>query len=308
MVEDARRQEPFASMPATTDANIGSYIGVPLQLSSGEVYGTLCAVDPTAHQFDKEDAELLLLLARLVAFEVEREEQARERDRAKDAFVAMASHELRSPLSSIKGYLELLEDVDAGQLTAEQRTFLEVASRNTDRLLGLVNDILDLSRIESGRIELDRAPLDVGTAVDQAADLLLPQLDAKRQTLVLRIEPDLPPALADGPRVAQVLTNLLSNAHKYTPEGGKITVRARHDHDRILVEVQDTGVGMSPEEQEQLFTRFFRARHPATREEQGTGLGLVITRQVVELHGGTIGVRSVPGAGSTFSFTLPLAP
>jgi len=244
-------------------------------------------------------------LGRLYVFrDVTRE---REIDRMKSEFVSMVSHELRTPLTSIKGYVDLLQADQVGTLNATQREFLNIVKANTDRLVQLINDLLDLSRIEARRIELQRQPLDLPRLVEGVVATLQPQLRAKQQELLLDLPPDLPPAWGDPDRVIQILTNLVSNAHKYTPAAGKITITARAQEAWVRVDVADTGIGLSREDQARLFSRFFRASS-AARDVPGTGLGLAITRSLVELHGGDIWVESAPGQGSTFSFTLPVVP
>lgn len=230
----------------------------------------------------------------------------REVDRMKSEFVSLVSHELRTPLTSIKGYIDLLMDGDAGALNEEQQDYLAIVQNNADRLVALINDLLDVSRIESGRIELRREPLDLVRSIAGVAALLRPQIEAKGQRLTLDLAKDLPAVSGDADRVTQILTNLLSNAYKYTPRGGSITIEAhRSEGNYVLVAVRDTGIGLAPEEQAQLFTKFYRARNALTQEVGGTGLGLTITRSLIEMHGGTIDVTSAPGSGSTFAFTLP---
>ena len=243
-------------------------------------------------------------LGRLYVFrDVTRE---REVDRMKSEFVSLVSHELRTPLTSIKGYIDLLMDGDAGELNEEQQEFLEIAKNNADRLVALINELLDVSRIESGKIELHRTALDLAGLISEVAQSLRPQIEAKGQHLILELNETLPTVLGDADRVTQILTNLLSNAYKYTPSVGTITVVVQAaEKDCVRVDVRDTGIGLSTEEQAKLFTKFFRARNRTTQEVGGTGLGLTITRSLVEMHGGVITVSSTPGEGSTFSFTLP---
>ena len=242
-------------------------------------------------------------LGRLFVFrDVTRE---REVDRMKTEFVSMVSHELRTPLTSIKGYVDLLLGGKVGQLADDQHRFLTVVKNNADRLVSLINDLLDVSRIESGKVELRRTVLDLGRLIRDVSNSLQPQLEAKSQMLATDIAEDLPAVWADADRITVILTNLLSNAHKYTGQGGRVTIRTSSDEAKVRVDVEDTGIGMTPEEQSKLFTRFFRADNLVTQQIGGTGLGLVITRSLVEMHGGEIWVSSEPGVGSTFSFTLP---
>jgi len=230
----------------------------------------------------------------------------REVDRMKSEFVSMVSHEMRTPLTSITGYVDLLLDGEAGALDEIQNEFLGVVKHNAGRLVSLIEGLLDVSRIDAGKLSLEFAPVDLGAAVRQTATMLRPQLDGKRQRLTVDVPDDLTPVNADADRLAQIVTNLLSNAHKYTPAGGEIAIAAHVENDLVRVTVRDTGVGLSEEDLTRLFTRFFRARNPHATAG-GTGLGLVITRSLVELHGGTMTVESAPGVGSTFGFTLPVA-
>jgi signal transduction histidine kinase len=230
----------------------------------------------------------------------------REVDRMKTEFVSLVSHELRTPLTSIKGYVDLLVEGEAGAITPEQSDFLQVVRTNADRLVGLINDLLDISRIEAGKIELQRAPVDLVALLQSVALAFRPQVEARRQELTLDLPPDLPRVWGDVGRITQIANNLVSNAHKYTLENGRITVSAAVAGDTVRVSISDTGVGLTPEQQARLFERFFRADNRVTRSVAGTGLGLSITRALVQMHGGDISVASEAGRGSTFAFTLPL--
>jgi CheY-like chemotaxis protein/two-component sensor histidine kinase len=201
--------------------------------------------------------------------------------------------------------VELLLDEDAGVLTEEQCDFLGIVKKNADRLVSLVNDLLDVSRIESGRVELNREPMDVSDSIEQVVELMRPQIERKNQQIYVRVAGDLATVNGDPRRVVQVLTNLLSNAQKYTPDGGLIEITASNQGAFVRIDVKDDGIGMSAEDQAKLFQKFFRARNDATEAAGGTGLGLVITRSLVELHGGRIDVSTAPGQGTTFSVTLP---
>ncbi len=232
----------------------------------------------------------------------------REVDRMKSGFVSMVSHELRTPLTSIKGYVDLiLTDETVGELTELQREFLGIVRNNARRLVSLVNDLLDLSRMESGKIELHRKPLDITLLIRELVPSFQPGWDEKRQTFTLHLPEKAPKVLADADRLMQILSNLLSNAHKYTPDEGHIDLSVEIAEPVARVEVTDSGIGLSKEEQAKLFTHFYRAHNPTTEAVGGTGLGLVITRSLVEMQGGEMQVSSEPGHGSTFGFTLPLA-
>jgi signal transduction histidine kinase/DNA-binding response OmpR family regulator len=231
----------------------------------------------------------------------------RDLDRMKTEFVSQVSHELRTPLAAIKGFTEMVRDGDAGDVNEEQHEYLTVVDSNVDRLVALVNDLLDISRIESGRIELDVARIDLTTIIDSVVTTMRPLLDGKTQTLTLDLEPDLPLAMGDYDRMVQVITNLVSNAHKYTQAGGLIHVRAERAGDLLRVAVEDNGIGIPAEDVPKLFSRFFRVDTSLTREVGGTGLGLSIVKSIVELQGGTVSVDTELDRGSTFAFTLPVA-
>jgi len=240
-----------------------------------------------------------------------------EADRTKSEFVSTVSHELRTPMTSIKGYADLLLMGAAGQVNETQQRFLSVIKSNADRLSILVNDLLDISRIESGRVKLDLKPLSIESVIEQVATTLRGKIDEKNLTLRLSLpEEELPRVYGDRDRVIQILTNLVSNSYQYTPPGGTITVRARLSNivlpagnstptgPMVQIDVNDTGIGITPENQPKVFERFFRVDDPNVQEFPGTGLGLAIVRSLVEMHDGRIWLESTVGVGTTFSFTL----
>lgn len=233
---------------------------------------------------------------------------AREIAVMKNEFVSMVSHELRTPLTSIKGYVDLIVDGEAGEINDIQREFLQIVQENSDRLVSLINDMLDISRIESGRVHLKIEPLEIADVVQGVLDTFRTYADQQGVTLHSHIARNLPRVAADRDRVGQVLMNLVSNAIKYSPGGGSVTVAAKRRGDKVHLEVTDTGIGISEENQRQLFTKFFRVDSSLTREIGGTGLGLSIVKSVVELHGGEIWVVSKEGEGSTFAFSVCVAP
>ncbi|MDZ4169399.1 MAG: response regulator [Coriobacteriia bacterium] len=226
----------------------------------------------------------------------------------KNEFVSMVSHELRTPLTSIKGYVDLIVDGEAGEINDVQREFLQIVQENSDRLVSLINDLLDISRIESGRVHLRIEPLEPIDIINGVMGTFRTYADQSGITLTARIPSDLPRVAVDGDRIGQVLMNLTSNAIKYSPGGGEVTLGASHAGDFVEFRVTDTGLGISEEDQRQLFNKFFRVDSSLTREIGGTGLGLSICKSVVELHGGAVSVTSVLGEGSTFGFSVPIAP
>ena len=233
-------------------------------------------------------------------------ERLRELDRLKDEFIALVSHELRTPLTSIRGYTELLLDGEAGDLTDDQRRFLGVVERNSHRLLHLVGDLLFLAQVEAGKLVLDVGAVDLGAVASESVETARPQAEAKEITLTLATGP-VPLAAGDRARIAQLLDNLVSNAIKFTPEGGRVDVRVRALDDRAILEVRDSGMGIPADEQEFLFERFFRTAAATEQAVQGTGLGLAISKAIVEAHSGRITVASKQGAGTTFRVALPLS-
>jgi signal transduction histidine kinase len=230
-------------------------------------------------------------------------EQLVEIDRLKDEFVSSISHELRTPLTSIAGYVELLLEEEDDQL---KRGHLGIVERNADRLLALVSDLLFAARLQYGRLELEQLPVDLQTLVREAADSARPR--AKAASVDLRVETVVvPEILGERAKLGQLLDNLVSNAIKFTPTGGHVDVRLSAAGDTIRIEVSDTGIGIAEEERERLFERFFRAQSALERQIQGTGLGLYISKAIVDAHGGRIGVDSAPGEGTTFVVDLPVA-
>ena len=230
----------------------------------------------------------------------------RELDRMRDAFVATVSHELRTPLTSISGFLEMMQDEEAG-LGASGRQYLEVIRRSTERLHALVEDLLLMAQIEAKRIELTLAPVDVQALAARSIESARPTATEKGVKLEL-VTDHAPHVVADGPRISQVIDNLVSNAVKFTDEGGRVTVRVTGDGDRLVLTVADTGIGIPREEHGQIFSRFFRASTATRNAIPGTGLGLAISRALVEQHGGTITLTSREGEGTDVTVSLGATP
>lgn len=224
----------------------------------------------------------------------------------KTTFVSLAAHELRTPLAVMHGYADLLLEEALGPLNEPQRESLLTLRRGSNRLLELVNHLLDLARLEAGRMELVLNPLDLGALVQTAAREFGPLFQARDQQLVVQVAHGLPAALADETKVFQILSNLLSNASKYTPIGGRIdlTVGLASVAGELLVAVRDTGVGVPADEQERLADLFFRARTANQIDTRGVGLGLYITKSLVQLHGGRFWFESQEGRGSVFYVTF----
>ena len=227
-------------------------------------------------------------------------------NRAKSEFLANMSHELRTPLNAIIGFGDLLQYLKADEFSmGKAKEYAEHISRAGRHLLGIIGDILDISKIESGNFTLEQRPHEIHELVEASVSLVKPRLDQKKQLLAVRIERGLARVLADELRLKQVLLNLLSNANKFTGEGGKIFVVATaSDPNTITVAVSDTGCGMTAEEVERALKPFGQIQSSYARDHEGTGLGLPIARALIEKHGGRFHVRSAPGMGTTVAFTL----
>lgn len=230
-----------------------------------------------------------------------------EVERLKNEFISTVSHELRTPMTSIKGYTDLLVSERVGALSEQQRHFIQIIKNNADRLTALVNDILDISRIETGRIKLQIEPLDLAWLINGVVDSFRGKMVEKSLELTLDLPQTLPPVRGDESRVTQILENLTSNAWKYTAEGGQVTIRAKVTSDFVQVDVTDSGIGIASTDLPHIFDRFYRTEQAEVQAVDGSGLGLFIVKMFVELLGGKIWVKSEIDRGSTFSFTLPLA-
>jgi signal transduction histidine kinase len=228
-------------------------------------------------------------------------EQLVEIDTLKDEFVSSVSHELRTPLTSISGYVELLLEDEPDE---EKRGYLAIVDRNAHRLLGLVSDLLFTARLQEGRLELDRSEVDLTELVRHAVESARPRSETSSVELTVEIE-GVVQVHGEQARLAQLLDNLVSNAIKFTPQGGRVTVRLTGGDGLARIEVTDTGIGIPDQEREKLFERFFRSQTALERQIQGTGLGLYISKAIVEAHGGRIGVHSREGLGTTFVVELP---
>ncbi len=242
--------------------------------------------------------------------------QVQAANTAKSDFVSLVAHELKNPMTSIRGYTELLIKGAIGEISEGQEDFLRTIRSNVNRMTRLVSDLADISRIEAGRLKLDFEAVNTNDIVSEAVRAHRANLEQKEQSLELQIPEELPPVWGDDTRLVQILINLISNANKYTPPKGKIVIRAEHATNQwdpegakevVLIAVEDNGIGLSPEDQAKIFTKFFRSDDPKAREAPGTGLGLNIARNLVEMQGGKIWFESEYQSGTTFYFTVPVA-
>jgi signal transduction histidine kinase len=227
-------------------------------------------------------------------------------DELKSDFMATMSHELRTPLTSIIGYSDMLLSGMTGRLDEKQTAFIDSILKNGETLLNLINDILDLTKIEAGKLELKLEPVDLRAALLAVLPVIKPRATEKRIKVSTFLPTDLPPVHADAGKLNQILLNLLTNGIKYTPDNGSVSVEARRSDGFVEVWVTDTGIGIAKEDQERIFQRFTQIDSSTTRAQGGTGLGLAIAKELVELHGGRIRVQSRLGKGSSFVFSVPV--
>jgi signal transduction histidine kinase len=240
-----------------------------------------------------------------MADELEREASHRDQlDRLKDEFVLTASHELRSPLTSVQGFAELLM-LERDRLTPKQVETVEIILDNCRHLVRLLNDLLDLARSDAGRLVIAAKPTEVAPLIDDAVRTMRARTEGSSQRLTQQVEPSLPLINVEADRIRQILVNLLTNAHEYSPEGASIEVNACRVGDEVEIAVTDNGPGIPETQLEHIFERFTRGEAGLTQRVGGTGLGLAISKSLVELHGGTIEAESTPGVGSIFRFRLP---
>ena len=296
------------------ESGVRAILAVPM-VYEGRLIGCLGVTRNQPGDFPSNTIELLRTFATQSALAIQNarlfheiEDKSRQLELAsqhKSEFLANMSHELRTPLNAIIGFSELLSERLYGDLNEKQEEYLKDIHASGQHLLSLINDILDLSKIEAGRMELELTDSDLPTAIDNALTLVRERAGRRGIALHQATDKDLGQIRGDERKIKQVLLNLLSNAIKFTPDGGRIEVRARAVDGSVEVSVRDTGIGIAPEHQEAIFEEF-RQVGTAAKKVEGTGLGLALSRKFIELHGGRIWVESHVGAGSTFTFTLPV--
>lgn len=289
----------YREMDALTQFETQSILGVPLR-TKDKVLGVIESVNKTEGIFTDEDVQILQTLAAQAAIAIENSQLFMQSD-----LIAEIVHELRTPLAALTAASHLLQRSD---LPADQRTKLSHTILNeVQRLNDLTTDFLELSRLESGRTHFEREPVHLGGLVQESLEVVRAQAESKEIKLETEIDPSLTPVHGDRKILKQLLLNLLTNAIKYSPPESVVTVVLRSEGNEVLMEVRDTGRGISPEDQKRLFQRFYRAGN-AQDEVQGTGLGLVIAKRIAESHEGSISVESTLGKGSTFTVRLPERP
>ena len=270
-----------------------------IELNRKDELGALAAA---FNQMAERLGELVGGLERLVA---ERTRQLEQASRHKSEFLANMSHELRTPLNAILGFTQVLQQKLFGEVNEKQEEYLEDIHGSADHLLSLINDVLDLSKVEAGQVELEKTPFSLREALERGVVMLRERANKNGVWLTLEPDPNVELVEADERRIRQVVFNLLSNAVKFTPKGGHVDVRSSQQNGEVLVSVKDTGPGIAPEDQERIFEEF-QQTDVGEEQSEGTGLGLALSKRLIELHGGRIWVESKLGAGSTFTFTLPV--
>lgn len=279
---------------------------VPIRRESN-VIGVVMLTAVRADAFDEDAQALVSRLADRAAIAIENGrlyDAVQSANRAKSEFVTLVAHELKIPMTSINGYADLLSIV--GALSEQQQAFVNTIKGSVQRMVVLVSDLNDISRIESGQLAVKAEEIDLRSAINEAKEGVLQLIEAHGHTYVEELPPDLLLVRGDRSRVIQVLVNLLSNAYKYTPSGGMITLHVEKNGTSVRTSVIDTGIGMTPEQLAKLGTKFWRADHDHVSTQPGTGLGMAITRNLLQLMGGELEVESTPGKGSTFTMILPL--
>ncbi len=288
-----------------------SQLCVPF-LRKGDVIGVLSLESDNPQAFSADDLTFAVRYASHAVLAIQNAQlfaAVKAANDAKSEFMNMTSHELKIPMTSIKGYTKLLAMVGGDTLTEQQREFIGIINDNVDRMNHLVMELLDVSRIEAGRLRLAMENVSLAQVVREVVQSVRTQIEEKHLRVQVSVPVDLPPVWADHFRLVQVMTNLVSNAYKYTPAGGNIEIAAKtiDGGKQISVWVKDTGYGISEADQARLFEKFFRAGDQNIRDVPGTGLGLSITRSLIQLHGGEMWFTSKLGEGSTFGFNLPVS-
>jgi histidine kinase len=295
------RKEPlhYHQVDDMTSFSTRSILGVPLQVKD-KVIGVLEVLNKIGDkEFTQDDIETLTILAAQAAIAIENARLFQQSD-----LLSEVVHELRTPLTSIRGYSKMLlltEDIEQKR----KLEFIETIHREAVRLGQMINDFLDLARLESGRTHMAKKPVNMSEVISETLAMLQPQAAEQQVSISLRAPETLPPLIGDRDRLKQVMVNLVSNAVKYNREGGQVDIEAKVRENELNVAVGDTGKGIAEEDLPHIFEKFYRVDDPE-QQTKGTGLGLSIAKHIIEVHGGTISVQSTWGQGSTFSFTLPL--
>ncbi len=331
VIDDTVSDPVYSQVPTVKSLGVGAYVGVPLVMKNGQAIGSFCAIDVKPRQWTATEIEVLTELAASAKREIElraatRDERvarlsaeaarvaADQANRAKSDFLAMMSHELRTPLNAIGGYVDLIEFGIHGPVTPGQTEALGRIKRSNNHLLGLINDVLNFAKVESGQIEYRLAPVALDSLLRDTESMILPQLAAKNIMYTNRGCEANVIVQADADKLRQIMLNLLTNAVKFTDNGGRITVSCGEipalddvSAGRTFVRVSDTGVGIEPAKLETIFEPFVQIDSRLEARNDGVGLGLAISRGLARDMGGNLSAESTPGAGTTMTLVLPSA-
>jgi signal transduction histidine kinase len=302
-LQNVTSEQAIDSTPAAAQ------LAVPIR-RDGLITGLITLESKLVNAIDAEDIAFVERLADRAAVAIKNArlyEEIQAISKAKSDFISVVTHELRLPMTAIKGYNDLILGGMTGPLNDQQKQFLQVVRRNIDRMQDLISDLSDINRIESGRMKFENETFAILDTIHVVRDSLQEAITGKNQLLTIDYSPGVGEVYADPKRIGQVLTNLVSNAHKYTPPGGEITIQTKEVAGFVQIAVIDNGIGISDENQMKLFTQFFRAEDQAVRDQNGWGLGLSIVKNIVEAQGGEISFVSELNRGSIFTFTVPLA-
>jgi signal transduction histidine kinase len=307
---ESARVDDVAQDPDYVEVAAGarSQIAVPIK-HAGQTIGVLSLESPDLAAFGSSDLDVLSRLAEhatLVIDNARLRHQVREKRQASWEFIDFAAHELKQPMTSVQGYARMLSIGVGGALNERQAQFVDAISTSAGRMDTLVSDLLEVARLEAGRVELQVQPVDVASLVRHVLSSLRTAIDAKDQALEVDLPPSLPAASGDRAQLQRALSNVVRNAHQYTPRGGRIQIRGSAEAGRVRLAVQDTGIGISPDDQARLFKDFFRAADPVVHEVRGAGVGLVLAHRLLRLQSGDLRVESELGKGSTFTLVFAI--
>lgn len=311
VVEDSEKDERFFDNPLATDApHVKFYAGAPLIMSDNLKLGTLCVIGNEARTISATQKAALAALARQVVSQLELRLKIKELevlDHAKDEFISIVSHELRTPLTAIFGSLSILNNTP-NKLDEKHRQLVDISFRNTERLLSLVNDILDITKMESGQLDFNTEKLNLIALLEKSAEQNEPYCKKCKTSLTLHLPENINTVFINGDeaRLLQVLSNFISNAAKFTHENDEIQINLRLEKESAVVEVIDHGPGINPDQKEMVFIKFKQLKSPVNNKLPGTGLGLNISKNIIELQDGIIGFDSIPNEKTTFFFKFPL--
>jgi signal transduction histidine kinase len=313
-IADAKADPVLGKSRVVRLTDVRTVLGVPM-LREGNAIGAMVLGRYDMRPFSDREVELVQTFADQAAIAIEnvrlfneiqqKSQQLEVASRHKSEFLANMSHELRTPLNAIIGFSEVLLERMFGEINPKQEEYLGDVLSSGRHLLTLINDILDLSKIEAGRMELERGTFSMRAALENGVTMVRERASRHEIRLALDVSAELESVAGDERKVKQVIYNLLSNAVKFTPDGGRVDVTAAREDGHVRVVIRDTGIGIAPDDQERVFEEFSQVGRDPERSREGTGLGLTLAKRFVELHGGHITVESAPGKGSTFTFTLP---